>query len=141
MLSGTEGKEVDCLNLLKKAATAHSSFTKLCQEAKACDRHLYGLSQLLKDGESAGMFKDPLFKTSGSWEISTSNMSHDAYEGFGFGQVVPYGIGCGYGIKADKISFNCTTRVDKKDGSPEKMCQMLSECLLEMQTLAAFGSK
>ena len=83
------------------------------------------------------MFNDPLFKKSGSWEISTSNMSHDAYEGFGFGQVIPHGIGCGYMIKPEKVSFNCTTRRDKTDGSPEKMCTMLSEVLLEMQKLAA----
>ena len=47
MLAGTEGKEAETLALLKTAANAHSAFTKLCQEAKACDRHLYGLSQLL----------------------------------------------------------------------------------------------
>jgi len=119
MLAGTEGKEADILALLKTAANAHSAFTKLCQEAKACDRHLYGLSQLIQEGESSPMFNDPLYKKSGSWEISTSNMSHDAYEGFGFGQVIPHGIGCGYMIKPDKIVFNCTTRQDKTDGSPE----------------------
>jgi len=86
------------------------------------------------------MFNDPLYKKSGSWEISTSNMSHDAYEGFGFGQVIPHGIGCGYMIKPDKVTFNCTTRKDKTDGSPEKMCTILSEVLQEMQKLAEAGA-
>jgi carnitine O-acetyltransferase len=80
-----------------------------------------------------------LFKTSGSWEISTSNISDDAYEGFGFGQVIPHGIGCGYQVMGDKIVFNCTTRKDKTDGSPQKMCQMLRECLHDMKNLSAVG--
>jgi hypothetical protein len=33
------------------------------------------------------------------------------YEGFGFGQVCSYGIGCGYIIKANTITYNCTTRI------------------------------
>jgi len=81
------------------------------------------------------MFNYPLYKKSGTWEISTSNVSNDFYEGFGFGQVCSYGIGCGYIIKADKIIYNCTTRKDKTDGSPEAMCQALNDVLLEMQAL------
>ena len=59
------------------------------------------------------MFENPMFKKSGSWEISTSNVSNDFYDGFGFGSVVPYGIGCGYVIKGEKIIFNCTMRSDR----------------------------
>jgi hypothetical protein len=47
MLEGTKGKEKDLVELMKKAAGSHSAFTKLCQGAKACDRHLYGLKQML----------------------------------------------------------------------------------------------
>ena len=135
MLQGDKSND-ECLELLKNATNAHTAFTRLCQEAKACDRHLYGLSQMLQEGETASIFTHPLFKISGSWEISTSNISDDAYEGFGFGQVIPHGIGCGYQVMGDKIVYNCTTRRDKTDGSPELMCKMLRECLHEMNNLA-----
>ena len=81
------------------------------------------------------MFAYPLYKKSGTWEISTSNVSNDFYEGFGFGQVCSYGIGCGYIIKADKIIYNCTTRRDKQDGSPEQMCKALEEVLNQMRSI------
>ena len=57
-----------------------------------------------------------MFKKSASWEISTSNVSNEFYDGFGFGQVVPFGIGIGYVIKSDKIIFNCTMRNDRGQG-------------------------
>jgi carnitine O-acetyltransferase len=135
MLEGTGGKEAELVEKMKVAAGAHTSFTKLCQSAKACDRHLYGLSQMLMPKEKCDMMSYPLYKKSGTWEISTSNVSNDFYEGFGFGQVCSYGIGCGYIIKADKIIYNCTTRRDKSDGSPEKMCEILTEVLNEMKAL------
>jgi hypothetical protein len=44
MLAGTGGKEKEVLELMTEATKAHTEFTKLCQGAKACDRHLYGLT-------------------------------------------------------------------------------------------------
>ena len=75
----------------------------------------------MKSNESSDMFNNPMFKKSGTWEISTSNVSNDNFDGFGFGQVCPNGIGVGYIIKDDKIIFNSTTRKDKADGSPKEM--------------------
>jgi len=90
---------------------------------------------MMLQGEESEMLDYPLYKKSGTWEISTSNVSNDFYDGFGFGQVCSYGIGCGYIIKADKIIYNCTTRRDKQDGSPEKMCLALTEVLNEMKAM------
>lgn len=88
---------------------------------------------MLLPHEKSDLFDNPLYKKSGTWEISTSNLSHDFFDGFGFGQVCPDGIGCGYIIKDNKIIFNCTTRKDKSDGSPEKMVFYLKEALNQMK--------
>lgn len=47
MLAGIAGNEAELVEKLKTAAASHTAFTKLCQGAKACDRHLYGLSQMI----------------------------------------------------------------------------------------------
>ena len=88
-------------------------------------------------GETCDVFANPMFKKSGSWEISTSNVSNDFYDGFGYGQVVPYGIGCGYVIKADKIIFNCTMRNNRgDDNTPYEFVSQVRDALDIMHSIS-----
>ena len=125
MLQGVDGKEAELLEKIKTAAGSHTAYTRLCQQAKACDRHLYGLSQMMLPGEESEMFAYPLYKKSGTWEISTSNVSNDFYEGFGFGQVCSYGIGCGYIIKGDKIIYNSSENALNQIQTYQHICNYL----------------
>lgn len=65
------------------------------------DRHLLGLRLLSLEEEqkTAGaiptpdIFKDPSFTASCYWRISTSNLSNERFDGWGWGEVVPDGVG------------------------------------------------
>lgn len=60
--------------LLKKACTSHASLTKAASLGKGIDRHLMGLSLVMKDDESSPLFDD-LFSRSQEWKLSTSGLS------------------------------------------------------------------
>ena len=73
--------------------------------ANGCDRHLMGttlavalrvllnvgcrvgLRLLQNAGENHAFFKDPLFARSSRWNLSTSQLSSEYFEGYGWGEV------------------------------------------------------
>ncbi len=59
------------------------------------DRHFSGLRLMMKPGEelsvAAALFGHPLFARSKTWYLSTSALSDEAIDGWGFGEVVPDG--------------------------------------------------
>lgn len=65
---------------LEKALASHSAYMKRATEGKVIDRHLLGL-RLVKDAneEMPAMFKDPIWRESTRFRISTSNMSSPFY--------------------------------------------------------------
>lgn len=77
--------------LLKTAASAHVGVVKDAVTAVGCDRHLFGLRQLMQAGEaesgSAAIFTDPVFAESGTWKMSTSHLVSDYFDGWGYGEV------------------------------------------------------
>jgi len=80
------------LKLLKDAATSHVNFLKNAAGAKGVDRHMLGLSLLIKDGEtSPEIFSDEVYCRAKHWRVSTSNLSHPKFDNWGYGEVVPDG--------------------------------------------------
>ena len=54
-----------------------------CTLSVGVDRHFFGLSKMLKEGEdSPDLFQDPVFDRSKHWRLSTSNLP--TCPGFGF---------------------------------------------------------
>lgn len=49
---------------------------------------------LLLLGESSPVFDDPLFSRSKHWRVSTSHLTHEMLESWGFGEVVADGEWC-----------------------------------------------
>eukprot|EP00815_Leptocylindrus_aporus_P009414 CAMPEP_0116071494 /NCGR_PEP_ID=MMETSP0322-20121206/13788_1 /TAXON_ID=163516 /ORGANISM="Leptocylindrus danicus var. apora, Strain B651" /LENGTH=669 /DNA_ID=CAMNT_0003559803 /DNA_START=87 /DNA_END=2096 /DNA_ORIENTATION=+ len=122
------------LKLLKDAATSHVNFLKNAAGAKGVDRHMLGLSLLIKDGEtSPEIFSDELYCRAKHWRVSTSNLSHPRFDNWGYGEVVPDGVGLSYNIKRDSIIFNITALKDRN--WTERLSHLLEESLLEMKTL------
>ena len=69
-----------------------------------------GLNMLIKAGENTpGLFQDPLYFKSKTWHISTSNLSHELFEGWGWGEVVPDGLGVAYSTNKNMLLFNVTS--------------------------------
>lgn len=127
-------KRKEKLDLLKKATTAHAQYTALAAQAAGVDRHFFGLSMLVKDGEETpALLKDPVFVRSKTWRVSTSHLTHPNFINWGFGQVVPDGVGIGYSIHPKSCVFNVTALADTN--WTMQLCDLLEEALLEMQEL------
>lgn len=101
-------------------------------EGKGVDRHFLGLKSLIKDGEETPeLFKDPSCAFSCHWFISTSQVTSEYFDSWGWGEVVPDGYGVPYMIKEDSIHFNVSSRHLKSN----VLCHYLMESLDEMKAI------
>jgi carnitine O-acetyltransferase len=122
------------LQLFQWAVKAHVRYTLDASQAKGVDRHLLGLSMLVEDGESIPeLYSDPVFQRGKRWRVSTSHLTHPKFDGWGYGQVVPDGVGLAYSIHPRHCIFNITAL--KHTGWTDKLSQLLEEALLELRTL------
>ena len=64
------------LDRLKDAVRVHNTNSREAIKGKGIDRHLLGLRLLMKEGEVAHLFQDPLFTRSETWKLSTSGLFH-----------------------------------------------------------------
>jgi hypothetical protein len=89
------------LSALRNAARVHSELVKECARGKGVDRHLYALKCIAERNR----LPTPAFFNSEPWAmlnhtvLSTSNCGNPSLALFGFGPVVPDGLGIGYIIK------------------------------------------
>jgi len=122
----------DKIALFKKATSAHIEYIGAASDGKGVDRHLFGLKKCLKEGEELPtIYKDPAFGYSSSWFLSTSQLSSEFFNGYGWSQVIDAGFGIAYMINENSINFNV---VSKGLGSA-KMSHYLNEAASEMRDL------
>jgi carnitine O-acetyltransferase len=122
------------LDLLQKATTAHVKYIVMAAQAQGVDRHFFGLSMLVEDGEETPpLFSDKVFIRSKRWRVSTSHLTHPKFANWGFGEVVPDGVGIAYSILPRSCLFNITA-LDETEWE-HKLSELLEEALLEMQRL------
>ena len=122
------------LQLFKSAVKAHVKYIQDASQANGVDRHLLGLSMLVKDGEALpDLYNDPVFQRGKRWRVSTSHLTHPKFDGWGYGQVVPDGVGLAYSIHPRHCIFNITAL--KSTGWTDKLSQLLEESLLELRTM------
>lgn len=123
------------LALLQKAIDTHSSYTGIAAKAQGVDRHLFGLSMMVQEGEDApALYSDPLFGRSKRWRVSTSQLTHPRFNIWGYGEVVPDGVGLSYAILPNSCVFNITALTST--GWTDKLAELLEEALLEMKRVA-----
>jgi len=121
-------------DLLAKAVKSHVEYLGKAAKGKGVDRHFLGLSMLAEGrDELPELYSDPVFIRSKTWRVSTSHLTHPNIEHWGFGEVVPDGLGIAYSIKPDSCIFNIAAR--REHGWTEKICHLLEEALLEMKAL------
>lgn len=71
----------------REAVRRHIQYSTWAADGQGVDRHMFGLKKLLKDGESMPeVFGDKVFAKSGHWELSTSQLSSNYLEGWGYGE-------------------------------------------------------
>jgi carnitine O-acetyltransferase len=127
-------KRKEKIERLKQATAAHAQYTANAAQALGVDRHFFGLSMLLEDGEKApALLSDPVFVRSKTWRLSTSHLTHPNFLNWGFGQVVPNGVGIGYSIHPHSCVFNVTALAETN--WTMQLSDLLEETLLEMKDL------
>lgn len=84
----------ECRSRLLAAVKGHVEYITAASDGKGVDRHLFGLKKLIKEGEEVPeIFKDPTFSYSSSWFISSSQLSSEYFNGYGWSQVIDAGWG------------------------------------------------
>ncbi|KAK1766970.1 acyltransferase ChoActase/COT/CPT [Phialemonium atrogriseum] len=97
--------------LFRKAVDSHIEYITAASDGKGVDRHLFGLKRLLAAGEDVpAIYTDPAFGYSSSWFLSTSQLSSEFFNGYGWSQVIDAGFGIAYMINENSINFNIVSK-------------------------------
>lgn len=118
--------------LFRDALNAHVKYISDASDGRGVDRHLFGLKKCLKEGEELPtIYKDPAFGYSSTWFISSSQLSSEYFNGYGWSQVVDDGWGIAYMINENSIQFN----VCSKGLGSDKMSFYLNEAAGDIRDL------
>ena len=83
-----------CREFLKTAINSHVAYISDASDGKGVDRHLFGLKKCLQEGEQVPeIYTDPTYSYSSSWFISSSQLSSEWFNGYGWSQVIDAGWG------------------------------------------------
>ena len=89
--------------LFHKAVKSHVEYISAASDGKGVDRHLFGLKKLIgPNDELPAIYKDPTYAYSSSWYISTSQLSSEYFNGYGWSQVIDDGWGIAYMINENR---------------------------------------
>ncbi|CAL5869866.1 uncharacterized protein PFLUO_LOCUS4097 [Penicillium psychrofluorescens] len=122
----------EVVRLFRAALAQHTKYTLEASDARGVDRHLFGLKKLLQPGEKLpALFEDPAYTYSGSWYISSSQLSSEYFNGYGWSEVIPEGWGIAYMINENSLNFNI---VCKRLGA-HRMSHFLNEAASELRDL------
>ena len=92
-----------CIEHFRQAVDAHVKYISDASDGKGVDRHLFGLKKCLREGEEVPqIFKDRAYTYSGTWYLSTSQLSSEFFNGYGWSQVVDEGWGIAYMINENR---------------------------------------
>lgn len=101
------------------AMTTHSDMIKVCQKAQGPERHLTGMQAMIKSEvipAEQDIFKSDGYKKLKYDVLSTSGLSFEPMEYFGFGPVVEDGYGIGYNLCNSNLKV-CTTSFMSKEST------------------------
>jgi len=120
--------------LLRDAVSVHGKYIGRAAQAMGVDRHLLGLALTIEDGETApSLFSHPLYARAKRWRVSTSHLTHPRFDTWGYGEVVPDGVGLAYSIHPDRCTF-CVTSLRETAWS-ERLSVLLEEALVELRAI------
>lgn len=93
------------------ACKQHVTYLLEAADGKGVDRHLFGLLQMLKPGEEVpGIFKDPIYKYSSTWFLSSSQVPSELFQSWGWSQVIDEGFGCAYLVNNDWLHVHISCK-------------------------------
>lgn len=133
-MENPDASDAERLQAFQQAAAQHIKYAKGASEAHGVDRHLLGLKKLLKaDEEAPALFQDPMNAESSTWLLSTSQISTDVFDSWGFGEVTPKGYGCAYAIKENSLAFTLVCL--KAEHNPVRLTEYLNKALLDIRAM------
>ncbi|CCH45805.1 carnitine O-palmitoyltransferase 1 [Wickerhamomyces ciferrii] len=95
----------------QNAIKSHLDYIKAASAGEGIDRHFLGMKLLLNPDEKPHeLYSDPLFNYSGTWLVSTSQLSSNYHDAYGWSEVNPIGWGFAYQINNDFLHVNICTR-------------------------------
>jgi carnitine O-acetyltransferase len=84
----------ECVALFRSALDTHVKYITDAGDGRGVDRHLFGLKNCMRHGEpTPSIFSDPAYGYSSSWYISSSQLSSEYFNGYGWSQVIDDGWG------------------------------------------------
>lgn len=93
-----------CIERFRAAVETHVKSISDASDGKGVDRHLFGLKKCLREGEEVpAIFTDRAYTYSGTWYLSTSQLSSEFFNGYGWSQVVDEGWGIAYMINENRF--------------------------------------
>lgn len=100
------------LAALRNATRVHSKLVKECSRGEGVDRHLFALKCIAeKNGlQVPSFFNSEPWRTLNHSVLSTSNCGNSSLALFGFGPVVPDGLGIGYIIKDSCVHYSISSK-------------------------------
>jgi carnitine O-acetyltransferase len=98
----------ECVKAFRAAVDAHVKYITDASDGKGVDRHLFGLKNSLKEGEEMPeLFKDRAYSYSATWYLSSSQLSSEYFNGYGWSQVIDDGFGIAYMINENRYVSYC----------------------------------
>ncbi|RMD41764.1 hypothetical protein DV735_g3355, partial [Chaetothyriales sp. CBS 134920] len=131
-MSDAQVSRAELERLFRAAVAVHVKNTLEASDGRGVDRHLFGLKKSLLPGEEVpALFTDPAYAYSSTWFISSSQLSSEYFNGYGWSQVVDAGWGLAYMIKEDSLQWNV---VSKRLGC-ERMSFFLNEAASDIRSI------
>ncbi|KAI0523682.1 acyltransferase ChoActase/COT/CPT [Xylaria bambusicola] len=131
-MASSDVSDEDRISLFRKAIAAHIEYISAASDGKGVDRHLFGLKKLLEPGEEVpAIYKDPAYGYSSSWYLSTSQLSSEFFNGYGWSQVIDAGFGIAYMINENSLNFNIVS----KGLDSQKMSYYINEAAGDIRDL------
>ena len=110
-MASPDASSQHCAQLFRAALNAHVTYISDASDGRGVDRHLFGLKKCLQPNEPVpAIYSDPAFAYSSTWFISSSQLSSEFFNGYGWSQVVDDGWGIAYMINEESLQFNVCSK-------------------------------
>lgn len=114
--------DTEKIQSLRASAKYHAEYLKAAAAGNGIDRHFFGMKNMLKGSDPVPkLFQDPLFNYSSTWLISTSQLSSELFDGYGWSQVNDNGFGLAYMLNNDWLHINIVNKPLKSGLSVHKL--------------------
>lgn len=101
----------DKIAAFNAACKQHVKYLGEAADGKGVDRHLFGLLQMVRQGEEVpALYKDPVFKYSQTWFVSSSQVPSEHFQSWGWSQVIDEGFGLAYLVNSEWLHVHISCK-------------------------------